>query len=158
MNSAGSLNQVWGLINGQQIIAHQPLHAKLMFPPNAMRFATIMLKVATFNLINTKEWIDIYIYYLPEDDPGNINFKQCGYDSLLVIANISPVIWMFFAHFFFAAILFGPIWVVNKCSGRLTSAKEYLSGYFFWNGLIRLIFESAFDIALAATLNMSTVI
>ena len=87
----------------------------------------------------------------------NINFKQCGYDSLLVIANISPVIWMFVAHFFFAAILFGPIWVIHKCSGRLASAKESLSGYFFWNGLIRLIFESTFDIALAATLNMSTV-
>ena len=43
MNSAGSLSQVWGLVNGQQIIVHQPLHAKLMFPTNAMRFATIML-------------------------------------------------------------------------------------------------------------------
>ena len=65
---------------------------------------------------------------------------------------------MFVAHFFFAAILFCPIWVIHKCSGRLVSAKEYLSGYFFWNGLIRLIFESTFDIALAAILNMSTVI
>ena len=65
---------------------------------------------------------------------------------------------MFVAHFFFAAILFSPIWAIHKCSGRLASAKEYLSGYFFWNGLIRLIFESTFDIALAATLNMSTVI
>ena len=128
-----------------------------MFPANAMSFATIMLQIATFSFINTNEWIDPYIYYLPEDDQGNINLKQCGYDSLLVISNISSVIWMFVAHFFFAAILFGPIWAIHKCSGRLASAKEYLSGYFFWNGLIRLIIESTFDIALATILNMSTV-
>jgi len=109
-------------------------------------------------LINTGEWIDPEIFYLPEEDAYDINFKQCGYDSLLLIANISTIIWMYFVHFFLSIFLFGPIWVIHKCSGKLSSTKEKLSGYFFWNGLIRLIFETSFDIALAATLNISTLI
>lgn len=111
----------------------------------------------TFNLIDTGEWIDPQIYFLPEEDAYDINFKQCGYDSLLIFPNISVVIWMYIAHLFFSVTLYGPIWVIHKCSGKLVSIKKTLAAYFFWNGLIRLTFESTFEIALAAILNLSTV-
>ena len=64
---------------------------------------------------------------------------------------------MYIAHLFFSVVLYGPICLIHRCSKKLASTKESLGGYFFWNGLIRLTFESTFDIALAATLNLSTV-
>ena len=76
---------------------------------------------------------------------------------MLIIPNISVVIWIYVAHLFFSVFLYGPIWLINKFSKKLAATKEALSGYFFWNGLIRLTFESTLDIALAAILNLSTV-
>ena len=149
-----SLNQVWSMINSQQIIFHLPLYDKLKFPASAMIFAHALLRFTTLSMINTAEWIDPLLFYLPEEDAFNISFAQCGYESLLLIVNISVVIWMYIINLVILVCVYGPIWLIHKNSGRLAGIKEKLAGYFFYNGLIRLIFETSFDMVLAATLNM----
>jgi len=39
-----------------------------------------LMQIASFDLINTAEWIDPYIYDLPEPVAFNTNFEQCGYE------------------------------------------------------------------------------
>ena len=46
---AGTLAQVWGMINGLQIIVHFPA-INLAFPENAMMVVQEILKIATFDI------------------------------------------------------------------------------------------------------------
>ena len=53
----------------------------------------------------------------------------------------------------------GMIWLFNRkcCKGRCNNTKKSMQEYFFFNGMIRLIMESSFELAITATLNMHTV-
>ena len=101
-----------------------------------MIFVQALLQIATFNLINTKDWIDSSMYTLSEEDGYNIRFKESGYESVLLIVNSSSVIWMFILHFAGLVFFFGPIFLIHKLSGKLAKTKDKLSVYFLWNGLI----------------------
>ena len=139
---SGSLNQVWSMLNSLQASVRAPMYENLKIPANAMMLTRILIQVASFDLINTAEWIDPYVYYLPEEDAYSINFAQCGYESLLLIVNISVIVWMYIANFAVLIIVFGLVWLIHRKTGKLAGSKEKLAGYFFWNGLIRLFYET----------------
>ena len=107
-----------------QTTHNAPLYAKLKFPAIAMIFVQALLQIASFNLINTKDWIDPSVYTLPEEDGYSISFKQSGYDSVLLIVNASPAVWMYILHFATMIFVFGPICLINKISGRLAKTKD----------------------------------
>lgn len=44
-----------------------------------------MITLATFKLINTEKWIDPHFYDMPEEEPYSLSFKECGYDSTLLL-------------------------------------------------------------------------
>ena len=104
-------------------MVHVQLYAKIKFPANAMIFTQALFKIATFNMINTAEWIDPFVYYLPEEDAFNISFAQCGYESLLLIVNASTVVWMYIFNIASLIFVFGPIWLIHRNSGRLAWLK-----------------------------------
>jgi hypothetical protein len=97
------------------------------------------------------------MYTVPEEDGYNISFKKSGYESVLLVVNASPVVWMYLLYFTAMVFLFGPICLIHKLSDKLATIKKKLSVYFFWNGLIRLYLESSFEMALAAILNIHEV-
>ena len=50
------------------------------------------------------------------------------------------------------------VWVFNRlCKSRCLNTKKKLTDYFFCNGLIRLVMETAFELTLVAALNIRTV-
>jgi len=150
---SASLSLIWNMLNSLQISVHAPMFGKLKFPANAMILNQSLITIANFSLFATEEEIDPLIYYLPEDEAFNINFDQCGYGAKLLLLNISMVVWMLTVNIAFMLIL-GLTWLINRRTGKLVSCKGKLSGYFFWNGLIRLFMEIFFEVAFASSLNL----
>ena len=119
-----SMSQVWGMINGLQIVVYLPLYGLINFPPNANSFNSEIIKIATFDLVDTQKWVDPYVYgEIIEKDPFSLSFERTGIESTLMIVNISVILWMLILH---AAILVGvffPIWMLNRALGILKSRK-----------------------------------
>ena len=94
---------------------------------------------------------------MPEEDPYTPSFDQCGYQSNLLIANASKSVWMYTIYFTLMILSTSLVWVCNRvCKGRCEHKKKKLISYFFWNSLIRLTMESAFELTLVAVLNLRT--
>ena len=152
---SGSLNQLWSALNSQQFILHFPIFGNLKFPGNALSFNEFMLGIAKFDLFDTAERIDKYIFTLPETDAFNEGFELCKYNSTLLVSNISMVVWMFALHlscsFLYACCYF---LACNKYKPALTKSK--CANYLFWNGFIRLFIETFFELALSAFVNIQT--
>lgn len=64
---------LWGMINAQQIMAYLPLFERLKFPANATEFSSVLIQIASFDLIPTYLFEE-HIFYFPEDDPQSLNF------------------------------------------------------------------------------------
>ena len=120
-------------------------------------FVQALFQIATFNVINTKIWIDKHLYTLPEEDAYTMSFYESGYESAFLISNASSVVWIFILHFTGIVFVFGPIYLIHQISGKLANTNNKLSKYFFWNGLLRLFLESCFEMALSAILNIHQV-
>ena len=73
------------------------------------------------------------------------------------MANISVVVWMYALHLAALFLVVCSLWLTRRKSGRHSSTKLKCSGYFFWNGLIRLLMETSFELVLAAVLNIHMV-
>ena len=50
-----------------------PLYEKLKIPGNVMMINSFLVSIATFDLIPTEE-IDSSLFYLPEEEPFNMDF------------------------------------------------------------------------------------
>ena len=150
-----SLNQVWSMINSQQVSVHSPMFERAKFPANTVAVNQFLITIATFDLIDTESWLDGFVFYLPEGDPYSLGFDQCGYGSTVLIQNISIIVWtwvvttlVFFAYF--------PILLISRYCGKLTNVKNKLAAFLFWNGLLRSFMEFFFDMFIAAMLNIKT--
>ena len=53
------------------------------------------IELVNFNVINTEEWVDPNLHYLPESDPFSPSFELVGYEASLFIENSSVTIWLF---------------------------------------------------------------
>ena len=123
-----------------------------------MALNVFLVKIAGFDIINTGDWVDPSVFYLPEADPFSSGMDQSGYGSTILISNMSFIVWMYILNFTILIFVYGPIWVINRnCSGRLAEQKANLSKYYFWNGLIRLLMETYFEIVLSAAINIDMV-
>ena len=65
----GALSQVWGLINGLQLIVHLPLVAKAEFPSFTDAIFEMIINIAQFDLIDTEAYIYVGIFDMdiPDD-------------------------------------------------------------------------------------------
>ena len=130
---------------------------QLKFPPNAVAMNMFLITIATFDLIPTDKFLDIFVYTdMPESDPYTPQFEQAGYESTLMIGNISVICWTYAVNLGIFLFIFCPIWLINHRTGRLSGVKSGFAGYFFWNGPLRLFMESFFDMFLASVLNVHT--
>ena len=131
------------------------MFVKLKFPANAMFLTQAMIQIAQFDLVETGD-LDNHIYTLPRQKSYNLGFEQCGYESLLFLVNSSVLVWMIYMHFVILVLVYGPVWLIHRKSGKLAGAKHKLESYFFWNGPIRFLMEISFELILTAMLNVQT--
>lgn len=74
---SASLNQIWSMINTQQLIVLMPLF-NVNIPPNAAVFFGILMSIASFDILPTDKF---YAKYFPQNDSGaiNDNFNAVGF-------------------------------------------------------------------------------
>ena len=148
---SGSLSQLWSMLNSQQFSLHFPLFNKLKFPGNALSFNEVILQIAKFDMISTGELIDRLIFYLPEEEAYNEGFKNCNYNSTLLVGNISTIVWIYALHLA-CSLLFACCLCLSTKNCKVSLTKTKCMSYFFWNGFIRLYMETFFELALVAIL------
>lgn len=116
-----------------------------------------MFQIASFEFLNTPEYIDPYIWSLPEDaEPFSMSFKLTGFGDNFFVNNASSIFWLYALNVLLFLFLYLPILATNKKTGRCASLRTKLEGYFFWNGILRFYIETFFDLVLAAALNVYT--
>lgn len=91
---AGSLNQVWGMVNNLQIVLHTPL-MNLQFPANAFLIYDVMISVATFDILPTDDIYPSFFPDLPEDNPFTEKFDRMNIGSRFLIMNMGTVLLIF---------------------------------------------------------------
>ena len=107
----------------------------LKFPANSMFITEFIIQIANFELIEVEG-----NYKLPEEDPYNLSFSQCGYESIFFVSNMGFPQYIIFAHFALAAF-FIVLYLITLVIPKLKRFTNYLSSYLFWNGFIRLYIE-----------------
>jgi len=149
---AGSLNQVWGMVNNLQIVVHTPL-INVQFPANAFLLYDVMISVATFDILPTD---DVYPYLfpdLPENDAFNDKFDRLQIGSRYLVMNMGTLLLVF--TFYVALFIVYPC--CNKLGGVLQCARNNatkIRAMLFWSHPIVFIQESYLDILLAGSVNL----
>lgn len=116
-----------------------------------------LVRVATFDLINTSEWVDEHIYrQIPEKEPFSMPFDRQEIESTLLISNISVVLWMYILHSSIFVVVFLPIVLLHRCFGLLSKQRSKMQKYFLWGGLLRLFIETFLELSFASLLNTYT--
>ena len=76
---AGSLSQVWGMVNNLQMIMHAPL-INVQFPGNAFMIYEVMIPIATFEILPTDKIYPLFLPGLPETDAYTDKFERIGFE------------------------------------------------------------------------------
>ena len=149
---AGSLNQVWGMLNNLQLVLHSPL-INVQFPANAFLVFDVMISVATFDLLPTDLILPELFTNLPEDDPFTDKFDRLGIGSRFLVMNMGTMllIFMFYIilYFIYPCVRFFRHDI--KCCKK--TAKK-LKPMLFWNHSILFLLEGYLDILIAAFINL----
>ena len=75
------------------------------FPPHARNFNQVFISIASFQLVDTAEYLDPHIYSLPEDlEPYHRGFEMFEVESSVLFANLSVFIWTYAAYVFLTMI------------------------------------------------------
>lgn len=111
-----------------------PLLRVLKFPANAMLMNEVILALATFDLIPTDSLDEKFFPNLPEENAYTVNFEQCGYESELLVGNLGMAGYVIYINLALAVLVLPAFFFYGRCSRRVT-------GYFYWNGLIKLFME-----------------
>ena len=149
------LNQLWSMLNGQQIVLYMPLYEMLKFPSNAMTISKELIKVAKFDLIPT-EWIDEILWYFPEGDAFSQNFDAAGFESQLFLENVGPTLYLTMLNVIFGVlhIVLFPCRTLGDFAAKVVKKLEL---YLYFNGSFRFYMEIFLDVCLIASLNLLTV-
>ena len=88
---AGSLSQVWGMINNLQMIMHAPL-INVQFPGNAFMIYEVMIPIATFEIIPTDKIYPLLLPGLPETDAFSLKFERLGFEWQFTVMNMGMLL------------------------------------------------------------------
>lgn len=93
---SGSMSQLWGMINGLQIVAYMPLF-KVKVPGNASAFNNAFKEMAEFEVFDTSEATSEMMYF-PEDDPLSLSLQQQGIDTTLMIPGMGSIFYILIGY------------------------------------------------------------
>lgn len=151
----GALSQVWGLINGLQLIVHLPLVAQATFPEFTNDVFLVIISIAQFDLIDTEAWIykGIFGIEIPDDyETLHLNSTtKVGYGSTYTMLNLGTLHLIFLIMVVQCILLCicSPCYsIFGSCRNKAQGMKNSL----YWNAFLRLILEASLELAIT-TLN-----
>jgi len=131
---AGSLNQVWGMVNNLQMVLHAPL-INLQFPANAGLVYSVMISVGTFDFLPTDDFFPYLFPELPEDDPFNEKFDDMDIGSTYIVMNMGTML-IIFAFYCILYLIYPMVNFLKndlKCASKL---HHKIQPMLFWNHTI----------------------
>ena len=87
-----SLNQLWGAINGLQLMVYMPLFW-VKFPANANSMNNHLITIANFEVLPSTQMAN-ELYVFPETKPFNINFQQATITGMYAVPNLGTVFYV----------------------------------------------------------------
>ena len=150
---AATLQQLWSMINAQQIIVIMIAY-DIKPPATATFFFNILFQIESVDVI---PWSDYYdkIFEMEHTEPMSVNLDALGYNNMYFIYNLGSsilpiallpvkcVLWFLFSR-------------CKRIRGfNFLSLK--LEKYLFWNGTITVINESFSAVILSAFISIFTV-
>jgi len=148
---AASLNQLWSLMNGLQVMSHLTLFG-IVFPPNANVFMVAFVTVANFEIVPTDIVYPLF-FELPECQAHSSGFELTGYESIYVSENLGTIFVLMHVY----AILYiasGLLFLLGKKWNSFAKGYQKLAKFLFWNGLIRFFIEAYLELSLAVIVNL----
>ena len=150
---SGAMNLLWGLLHAMQIVAHFPL-INIMMPSNASMLFQVIVKIATFDMLPTEEFIQA-----GEDRVGlqkdsisiSDSFEDFGFDSTDPIRNLQVM------FLFLVLLLIYPVFSLGLrglcfCSNRCKRCLNWLDSMMFWNTYIRFALEAYLELQICVLL------
>lgn len=151
---SGSMNLVWNVINGLQIIAYMPLF-NVKTPGNAGAFNKFFISIASFDMFKTEE-ITANLMYIPEGDPLSLNLQDQGIESLLIIPNLGTLFYLLLAYLALIIVQL-LLYNVGKKVPKIGQISSKIGIFLYWNGLIRFFMEVYLDYSVSALLNLQAI-
>lgn len=170
---SGALAQLWGMINGMQLLVHIACF-QIVIPEEAASLLSMLIDVATFDipLLATPDIFGSDQYpgmAQDDDDDGEVfigdyeedkgtlmlleNMGNLGYSShYMAVIMGSIYVFMFITVLGFMLMPFTTI--VRRLHPRIASFDAKLKAFFLWNWCIRLILEAALELSFACMLGM----
>ena len=146
---SASLQQLWGLLEAQQIIVLMPL-LKIELPAICSIFFGFLMTIASFDLIPIDNYVDKHVQMTPRD-PININFEAVGFESMYVLINLGSLLILFVL---FPALAFLEIIMRFIPIRNTQKVAKFLRKKLYWNTSIRLFKESYAIALMCALINM----
>lgn len=146
-----SMEMMWGIINGIQLMAYMPLFF-VKVPANATLFIQMLLELSSFELLPTDLFND-FLFFFPETEPLGLNYQELGYESPFTILNLGSIFYMFIMYVVLMAVhlllVFG-----GRFSHRISTLSNKIGASLYWAGILRFWIEIYFDACLAASIGL----
>ena len=108
---AGSMSQLWGLIESLQIVSYiQLFDAKT--PGNVQSFLRFFETMTAFEILPAEEMTESLLYVV-ESEPPSVNFQQAGFDSSFLVNNLGSMFYIMVAYVGLYAIFFLVVWPLS---------------------------------------------
>ena len=149
---AASLNQLWALINTQQLIVLMPLF-DTKIPANAGIFFNQIMEIAAFDFIEVGDYLDEWLGLEPIE-PENPNFVTLGLGSIFLLNNMGTLA-IAYLVWFTAALIAMLVKLGVHTSKRMRNMYTTLKRKLFFNSLISLFVESYSLLCVCCLINTS---
>ena len=150
---AGSLSQVWGMINNLQLLVHSPL-INVQFPANAFMLFDVMISVATFEILPTDDIFPVFFSKLPEDSALTDNFDRMNFGSRYLVMNLGTMFLILSGYLVLYLLypIFNFLKNDSQCSAKM---QRKLQAILFWNHAIIFLQEGYLDIVIGTSINLA---
>jgi hypothetical protein len=149
---SASLQQLWSMINTQQIIVLFPLF-NLEMPANAQIFYGFIMELASFNILPMQDFYDKYLPTPEWDEPLNEKFNNLGFQSTFFLNNMGTMV-IGIAMIPLLSLLLLVLIPLSRHSKRIAKFKNKLQTSLFWSQQIILLFESFAMLCMCAFINI----
>lgn len=149
---SGSLNQLWSLINTQQLIVMMPLF-QVVLPANAGLFFKAVMSIAAFDFYDFTDAVHM-LFEVEPTDPIDSHFEAIGFESQYLLVNMGS---LFIGYIFYAMMLFFITPTARCCKKKCNCCVKFSKKTrrdTYWGSLLTLLNESYVILTVCVLINI----
>lgn len=146
---SASLNQLWAMINTQQLMIMMPLF-QITMPANAGLFFRSLMEIAAFDFYDFSDIVHD-LFQIVETETVDVNFEAIGFESQYFLVNIGSLAVIFLIYT--SCMPFVSLYKRCKRGACKRSCKQ-MNKSIFWGTLITLINESYIWVVVCVLINI----